>query len=212
MSIRVAIVDDHALARAGFRYMFVAHPEIDIVAEGASGEDALRIARDVKPQVMILDVSMPGISGIEVTQRLAKSESPVRIAIVTMHGSGPLPRLLLNAGAHAFLTKDCESRELIEAVRRLARGEHYIAEAIAQEMAFAKATGTAVPIDLLTARELEVALMFGRGARAIEIATRLHISEKTVHTYKSRIYDKLGIHSESELTLVLVRHGLLSEI
>lgn len=212
MSIRVAIVDDHALARAGYRYMFVSHPDIEIVAEGASGEDALKIARDIKPDVMILDVSMPGISGIEVTQRLVKSESPVRIAIVTMHGSGPLPRLLLDAGAHAFLSKDCEARELIEAVRRLARGERYLAEAIAQKLALAKATGTAVPIDLLTARELEVALMFGRGARATEIATRLHISEKTVHTYKSRIYDKLGIHSEAELTLLLVRHGLLSEI
>ncbi len=212
MSIRVAIVDDHALARAGYRYMFVAHPDIEIVAEGASGEDALKIARDIKPDVMVLDVSMPGISGIEVTQRLVKNESNVRIAIVTMHGSGPLPRLLLEVGAHAFLSKDCDAGELIEAVRRLARGERYIARAIAQRLALANATGTALPIDTLTARELEVALLFGRGARAIEIAARLHISEKTVHTYKTRIYAKLGVHSEAELTLLLVRHGLISEI
>jgi DNA-binding NarL/FixJ family response regulator len=212
MSIRVAIVDDHALARAGYRYMFVPHPEIEVVAEGGCGEDALRIAREIKPDVMILDVSMPGISGIEVTQRLVKSASPVRVAIVTMHGSGPLPRMLLDIGAHAFLTKDCEARELVEAVHRLSRGGRYIAEAIAQQLALANATAKPVAIDLLTARELEVALMFGRGARANEIAARLHISEKTVHTYKSRIYDKLGIHSEAELTLILVRHGLLSEI
>jgi DNA-binding NarL/FixJ family response regulator len=212
MPIRVAIVDDHVLARAGYRYMFVAHPEFEIVAEGDSGEDALRIARDIRPDVMILDVSMPGVSGIEVTQRLAKSDSPVRIAIVTMHGSGPLPRLLLKVGAHAFLTKNCEARELIEAVRRLARGEHYIAEAIAQQLALANATARAAPIDLLTARELEVALMFGRGTRATDIGARLHISEKTVHTYKTRIYAKLEIHSEAELTLLLVRHGLISEV
>lgn len=212
MSIRVAIVDDHALARAGYRFMFAPHPEFEIVAEGASGEDALRIARDLKPDVIVLDVSMPGISGIEVTQRLAKGGSPVRIAIVTMHGNGPLPRLLLDAGAHAFLTKDCDARELIEAVRRIARGERYLAAAIAQQLALAKASGSASPLDQLTARELEVALLFGRGARATEIASRLHISEKTVHTYKSRIYAKLDIHSEAELTLALVRHGLLSEI
>lgn len=212
MSIRLAIVDDHALARAGYRFMFVPHPEIEIVAEGSSGEDALRIVREVKPEVMVLDVSMPGISGIEVTSRLAKADSPVRIAIVTMHGQGPLPRLLLNAGAHAFLTKDCEAAELVEAVRRLARGERYIAASIAQQLALANASGRPCPLDALTARELEVALMFGRGERAMEIAARLHISEKTVHTYKSRIYAKLDIHSAAELTLLLVRQGLLTEI
>jgi DNA-binding NarL/FixJ family response regulator len=212
MSIRIAIVDDHVLARAGYRFMFAPYPEFEIVAEGGSGEDALRIARDLKPDVMLLDVSMPGISGIEVTQRLAKGASDVRIAIVTMHGNGPLPRLLLDAGAHGFLTKDCEASELIEAVRRIARGERYLAAAIAQQLALARANGKSSPLDLLTARELEVALLFGRGARATEIATRLHISEKTVHTYKSRIYAKLEIHSEAGLTLALVRQGLLSEV
>lgn len=212
MSIRVAIVDDHVLARAGYRYMFAPHADIEIVAEGASGEDALRICREQKPDVVVLDVSMPGISGIEVTQRLVKGDSPVRIAIVTMHGSGPLPRLLLDAGAHAFLTKDCEARELVEAVRRIARGERYLAAAIAQQLALVNAGGGGSPLDRLTSRELEVALMFGRGMRANEIAQRLHISEKTVHTYKSRIYAKLEIHSEAELTLALVRNGLLSEI
>jgi DNA-binding NarL/FixJ family response regulator len=211
MSIRIAIVDDHALARAGYRFMFAPHPEFEIVAEGGSGEDALKIARELKPDVILLDVSMPGISGIEVTQRLAKGASGVRIAIVTMHGSGSLPRLLLDAGAHGFLTKDCEASELVEAVRRIARGERYLAAAIAQQLVLAKATGKGSPLDLLTARELEVTLLFGRGARATEIATRLHISEKTVHTYKSRIYAKLDIKSEAELTLMLVRHGLLSE-
>lgn len=208
MAIRVAIVDDHALARAGYRFMFQPAADIEIVAEGASGEEALRIAREQKPDVMLLDVSMPGISGIEVTQRLGKSASPVRIAIVTMHGEGPLPKLLLDAGAAAFLSKDCEGRELIEAVRRLARGERYVAAAIAQRMALAAPGGDA--IDELTPRELEVALMFGRGMRAVDIAARLHISEKTVHTYKTRLYDKLRIHSEAELALVLVRHGLIS--
>lgn len=212
MSIRVAIVDDHALARAGYRFMFAPHADIEVVAEGGSGEDALRIARELKPEVLVLDVSMPGISGIEVTQRLAKANSPLRIAIVTMHGQGPLPRLLLDAGAHAFLSKDCEAAELVEAVRKIARGERYLAASIAQQMALANASGRASPLDDLTARELEVALMFGRGERAMEIAARLHISEKTVHTYKSRIYAKLDIHSAAELTLLLVRQGLLSEM
>lgn len=212
MAIRVAVVDDHALARAGYRFMFVPHADIEVVAEGGCGEDALRIAREVKPDVMVLDVSMPGISGIEVTQRLAKADSPVRVAIVTMHGQGPLPRLLLDAGAQAFLTKDCEAGELVDAVRRIARGERYLAASIAQQMALANASGRGCPLDQLTARELEVALMFGRGERSMAIAARLHISEKTVHTYKSRIYAKLEIGSAAELTLALVRQGLLSEM
>lgn len=210
MPIRVAIVDDHAMARAGYRSMFVPYPDIEVIAEGACGEDALRIARDLKPDVLVLDVSMPGISGIEVTQRLGKAESPVRIAVVTMHSQGPLPRLLLEAGAHAFLTKDSNESELVEAVRRIARGERFLAASIAQDLALANATGRACPLDDLTGRELEVALMFGRGERAMAIAARLHISEKTVHTYKSRIYAKLGIRSAAELTLVLVRQGLLT--
>ncbi|GMU44555.1 MAG: response regulator transcription factor [Xanthomonadales bacterium] len=207
MTIRVAIVDDHALARAGFRFMLQPAADIQIVAEGASGEEGLRIARESAPEVMLLDISMPGISGIEVTQRLTRAQSPVRIAIVTMHGEGPLPKLLLDAGASAFLSKDCDSRELIEAVRRLARGERYVAAAIAQRMALSQTGADA--IDALTPREFEVALMFGRGMRAIDIGAKLHISEKTVHTYKTRIYDKLGIRSEAELALVLVRHGLI---
>lgn len=211
MTIRLAIVDDHALVRAGFRSMFVPYPDVAVVAEGASGEDALRIARELKPEVMILDISMPGISGIEVTQRLAKAGSTTRVAIVTMHGDGPLPKLLLEAGASAFLSKDCGGEELVEAVRRLARGERYVAAAIAQRMALANASGITSALDRISARELEVALMFGRGARSIDIATRLHISEKTVHTYKSRIYAKLSVRSESELTLMLIRYGLLSE-
>ena len=208
--MRVAIVDDHAMARAGYRHRLVSHPEIEVVAEGSSGEDALRIAREVKPDVMILDVSMPGISGIEVTQRLAKAGSTVRIAIITMHNQGPLPRLLLETGAHAFLTKDCGESELFKALSYVMRGERYLAASIAQELALANATGRASPLDDLTARELEVAMMLGRGERAVEIAARLHISEKTVHTYKSRIYAKLGIRSAAELTLILVRQGLLT--
>lgn len=210
MPIRIALVDDHAMLRAGYRSILEKEADFEIVAEGECGDDALRIARELKPDVMILDISMPGLSGVEVTQRLKKMESLTRVAIVTMHCSGPLPRLLLEAGASAFLTKAGDALELVTAVRRIARGERYLGAAIAQQLALANASGDLSPLDKLTARELEVAMMFGRGERASKIAERLHLSEKTVHTYKMRIFDKLELRSEAEIALLLVRYGLLS--
>jgi len=212
MTIRVALVDDHALVRAAFRFMLASFGDIEVVAEGGTGEDALRIARELKPDVILLDVSMPGMSGIEVTQRLVKSGSKVRIAIVTMHGDGPLPKMLLGVGASAFLTKDCSADEMIRAIRSIERGGRYVAEVIAQRMALANASGNASPLDSLTPREFEVALMLGRGDRPVDIGNRLHISEKTVHTYKTRIYAKTSVRNEAELTLLLVRNGLLTEM
>ncbi len=210
MNIRVALVDDHAMMRAGYRSILDKEDDFTVVAEGESGEDALRIVREHKPDVLILDVSMPGLSGVEVTQRLKKMESPTRVVIVTMHGMGPLPRILLNAGASAFVTKAGDPAELMKALRCLARGQRFVSESIAQPLALANATGEVSPLDKLTARELEVALMFGRGERAFQIAERLHLSEKTISTYKTRIYEKLGVHSEAELALLLVRYGLLA--
>jgi DNA-binding NarL/FixJ family response regulator len=209
MPIRVAIVDDHALIRAGYRHILTREPDLQVVAEGGSGEEALTIARDLKPDVMLLDVGMPTLGGIEVTQRLTRARSPVRIVIVTMHGDGPLPKLLIEAGATAFLTKGADGAELVTAVRQAARGQHYISHAIAQRMALATSLGEGSPLDRLSPREFEIALMLGRGQRASAIGERLAISDKTVATHKSRIYEKLEVHSEAELTLLLVRHGLL---
>ncbi len=208
--IRIAIVDDHALMRAGFRAILSAQSDLEIVGEGECGEDALALVRELKPDVMLLDVSMPGMSGIDVTQRLMLSKSATRVAIVTMHADGPLPKLLLENGAAAYLTKGCPAEELVDAVRKIARGGRYVDRAIAQRLAIANAQGETCPLDELSARELEVALMVGRGERSSDIARRLALSEKTVHTYKARIYAKLGIDNDPAITLILLRFGLIS--
>lgn len=210
MSIRVAIVDDHAMMRAGYRGMLAAERDIEVVADGESGEDALRIVREQRPDVLILDVSMPGVGGIEVTQRLTRLRSPTRIVVVTMLSEGPVPALLLEAGAHAFLTKGSDGAELIEAVRTVARGHRYVSREVAQRLALSKVVGESSPLDRLTARELEIGIMLGRGERPNEIAKRLSISDKTVHTYKMRVLEKLELRNDAELTLLLVRYGLLS--
>ncbi len=211
MTLRVAIVDDHAIIRVGFRGMLAGDAGIDVIAEGESGEQALQIVRESDPDVLILDISMPGISGVEVTQRMARSKSRTRVVIVTMHSDGPLPKLLMEAGASGFLTKNCSGETLRRAVRTVAAGQRFIDHDIAQRLALAATSGEQSPLDRLTARELGVALMLGRGVRSVDIAERLHISEKTVHTYKSRIYDKLDVETESALTLMLLRYGLLTE-
>lgn len=207
MKIRLLIVDDHALVRAGYRAILGADPNIEIVGEGESGEDALRLVRDCDPDVLLLDISMPGLGGVEVTHRLASAKSRTRIAIVSMHGEGPLPRLLLDSGASAFLTKGCAAEELLTAVRQCARGQRYVGADLAQRLALS--TGARTPFDELTPREVEVALLLGRGERPGEIGRRLHVSEKTVHTYKSRVLDKCDVNSQAELAVLLVRHGLI---
>ena len=135
MTIRVAIVDDHAIIRVGFRGMLAGDSGIEVIAEGESGEQALQIVRESAPDVLILDVSMPGISGVEVTQRLARNKSRTRVVIVTMHSDGPLPRLLLEAGASGFLTKNCSEETLRRAVRTVAAGQRFIDHDIAQRLA-----------------------------------------------------------------------------
>lgn len=209
MRIRLVIVDDHALMRAGYRAMLEGDTEIEIVGEGDSGELALKLVRDLDPDVLILDVSMPGLSGVEVTRRLRTVKARTRIVIVTMHGEGPLPRLLLDGGASAFLTKSCSAEELRKAVHKASRRERYVSADIAQRLALANRDLLASPLDLLSAREMEVAVLLARGERPSEISQRLHVSEKTVHTYKSRVQEKLEIQNQAELVLLLVRHGLL---
>lgn len=210
--IKVMIVDDHDLVRTGLRHILSQCSDIEVVAEAASGEDALREVRTCDPDVILLDISMPGLSGFEVCDRLHKHHKEVRVIILTAHAKEPYPSRLLEAGASGYLTKSCAAEELQSAIRKVGAGQRYIGSEIAQQLAIAMLPGSkGSPFEGLSAREMEVVLMLIQGMAMQDIADALSLSPKTVATYKYRVYEKLGVNNEVALTRLALEHGLLED-
>ena len=205
--IRVFLLDDHALMRVGYRMILQQEVDMEVVGEAGCGEEALPMIRRLKPDVVICDVHMPGLSGLEVTERLVKAQIGCRVVIVSVQEDGPVPRRLLDAGASGYLGKCCEASELVRAVREAARGRRYLGGELAQKLALGGTTGT--PFDRLSPRELEVSLLFCQGLRAEDIARRLSLSGKTVATHKYRLFEKLGVGDTVGLARLATQHGLL---
>jgi DNA-binding NarL/FixJ family response regulator len=209
--IRVVLVDDHELVRSGFCLILSGQPDIEVVGEASNAEDGLRLLRAVKPDVALVDVHMPGMSGIELTERVQRADLPTRIVILTVVQDVQFPRRLLQSGALGYLTKGCASDELVQAVRAVAKGNRYLDATIAREMALSAVDGEVSPLDLLSSRELEVALMLARGLAVNEVANHLHLSAKTVSTYKQRLFEKLDVQHTIALAHLLSAHGLLND-
>ena len=209
--LRVVLVDDHELVRAGFRMILAGQPDMDVVGEASNAEDGLRLIRATKPDVALIDVHMPGMSGIELTERVQRANLPTHIVILTVVQDAEFPRRLLQSGALGYLTKGCPAEELVTAVRTVAQGRRYLDANVAREMALAAVDGDTSPLQALAPRELEVALMLARGTQVKDIAANLHLSAKTVSTYKQRLFEKLGVEHVIALAHVLAAHGLLDE-
>lgn len=208
--IKILIVDDHALVRMGIRRLLDDLPDVEVVGEADSGESALALVRVHKPHVVLLDMKMPGIDGWEVTRRLAKSCPSVKVIAVTAVSSDPLPTRILQLGAMGYLTKESGAEEMAEAIRRVYKGEKYLSAEIAQKMAINSIqTPPDSPFDLLSEREMQVALMVTRGMMVQDIANRLFLSTKTVNGYRYRIFEKLVIKNDVELTFLAIKHGLV---
>lgn len=210
MSIKVFIVDDHSLVRTGFRLILGREVDIEVLGEAESGEDALPQIRKLKPDVVLCDLNLPGISGLEVTERIVRGDYGSKVIVVSVLEDGPMPRRLLEAGASGYLGKACDAAELLRAVRDVARGKKYLASAIAQGIALSGISRDAdSPFDLLTPREMEVALLLNQGMRQEAIAKRLSLSAKTINTHKSRLFDKLGIRDSIALARLVSQYGLV---
>jgi two-component system invasion response regulator UvrY len=208
--IRIALIDDHELVRTGFRMILSQQADIEVVGEASDGERGLALLRSLKPDIALVDVHMPGISGIEVTERVRKLKLKTRIVIVSMVSEAPFPRRLLEAGASGYITKTCPSSELLRAVRQVYDGRRYLAPAVAEAMALNAVDRTShSPFEALSARELEVALLLARGQPMPLIADRLSLSAKTVATYKYRLFEKLDINNSVSLAHLAGLHGLL---
>lgn len=209
--IKVLVVDDHDLVRMGITRMLADINGIKVVGEAASGEDALRLARELTPQVVLMDVKMPGIGGLEATRKLLRQDPDIRVVAVTVCDEEPFPSRLLKAGAAGYLTKGAALDEMIKAIRAVASGQRYISPEIAQQLALKNLDEEKnSPFELLSEREMQITMMIVNCQKVQEISDRLFLSPKTVNSYRYRIFEKLAIDSDVELTLLAVRHGLLS--
>ena len=209
--IRVLVVDDHELVRIGLRHILADYPAIQIAGEAVDGESAMRMNREIRPDVVLLDVCLPGISGFEVTTRLKQASPKLGIIILTVHEQAPYPARLLEAGASGYLTKGCPSTELVQAIQTVARGGRHIGSRIAQQMALNMLPGgQSSPFEELSAREMEVMLMLADGRKIADIAEVLHLSPKTIATYKYRIYEKLNTRNDVDMARMAMRYGIVT--
>ncbi len=209
MTIKVYLIDDHALVRAGLRMILAGEFDLEVVGEADNGEDALPQVRRLKPDVVLCDLHLPGLSGLDITERITRSDLPTKVIIVSVLEDGPLPKRLLEAGASGYVGKGGDARELLRAVRDVAQGKRYLGTSVAQNMALSSMDGAASPFDTLSPRELEVAMLLVQGLRQDDIARRLSLSAKTVNTHKSRLFEKIGISDNIALARLASRHGLL---
>ena len=207
MSIRVFIIDDHALVRTGMRMILSSQTDIEVVGDADSGETGLPQVRALNPDVVLCDLHLPGVSGLEVTERIVRGGYGARVIVVSVLEDGPLPKRVIEAGASGYVAKGGDANELLRAVRDVARGKRYLASAIAQNMALG-GLGAGSPFDELSPRELETALLLVQGMRQEEIARRLCLSPKTVNTHKARLFDKLGINDTIALARLVAQYGV----
>lgn len=210
--INVMLVDDHDLVRKGIRRLLDDASGIKVVAEAMDGEQAIREVRKKKPDVILMDVSMPGIGGLEATRKITRSLPDMKIIAVTIHDNEPFPARLLEAGAAGYITKGCAIEEIISAIQSVHQGKQYITPGVAQKLALSFVNhGTKSVIEELTQREMQVMLMMVRGESNKEISISLCLSPKTTSTYRYRLFEKLGVDNDVELTRFAIRHGLIKE-
>ena len=209
MTIKVFMVDDHALVRTGMRMILSAQVDIEVVGEAETGEAALPQIRKLKPAVVLCDLHLPGISGLEVTERIVKGKYGCRVIVVSVLEDGPMPRRLIDVGASGYVGKGGDAEELLRAVRDVASGRRYLASGVAQNLALAGISGGSTPLDALSVREVQVAMLLVQGLRQQDIALRLSLSPKTINTHKSNPFHKLGVQDNIALTRLLGQYGLV---
>lgn len=208
--ISVLIVDDHALVRMGIRRLLEDLPDMQVIGEAENGEVALMMVKNHRPDVVLLDMKMPGIDGWEVTRRLKKSNPQVKIIAVTALTNEQLPTRVLQLGAMGYLTKESSAEEMAAAIRKVFHGERYLSAEIAQKMAISSLQAPQEsPFDHLSEREMQVMFMITSGMTVQEISDRLFLSTKTVNGYRYRMFEKLEIKNDVELTYLAMKHRVI---
>lgn len=213
--IRVLVVDDHELVRSGITRMLVDDPDIEVLGQASSGEDAIDFVRKERPDIVLMDIRMPGIGGLEATRRILRIDDSIRVIVVTACADDPYPARVMQSGATAYITKGADIQEMVRAIRKAHSGQRYISPEIAQKMALKtlggdrEEDGELSRFERLSEREMQIAMMVVDCQKVQDISDKLCLSPKTVNSYRYRIFEKLEISSDVELALMAVRLGLL---
>ena len=205
------VVDDHDLVRMGISRMLEDVQGISVIGEASNGEDAIKLARELVPNVVLMDVKMPGIGGLEATRKLLRTNADVKVLAVTACDEEPFPSRVLQAGASGYLTKGAALDEMVAAIRQVNCGQRYISPQIAQNLALTQLSldGKSSPFETLSEREMQISMMIVTCQKVQDISDKLCLSPKTVNSYRYRVFEKLDINSDVELTLLAIRHGIL---
>jgi len=206
---RILLADDHAVVRQGFKMILSAQGDMEIVGEAANGREAVELAEQLKPDIVVMDVAMPELNGIEATRRLAGTAPHTRVIALSMHKDSVYVREILRAGARGYLLKDSGAEDLVRAIRAVAGGESWLSPAVSNAVLDDYRRHVTDPIDLLSSREREVLQMLAEGKTNKEIAGVLNLSVYTVDAHRGRIMEKLNLHSINELVRFAVRNGLI---
>lgn len=211
--IKLMLADDHDLVRTGMRRLLEDVGGIDVIAEVISGEEAVEKVRTLPVDVILMDINMPGIGGLEATRKILQKHPQIKIIIVTMNEDELFAQRLLKAGAAGYLTKGCKIAEISHAIREVMSNKRYITPQIAQQLALAdlKPQEERSPFTDLSERELQVMVMIMDGRKVNEISDKLCLSPKTISTYRQRLFTKLGINSDVELARLVLRHGVMTD-
>ena len=209
--INVLLVDDHELVRTGIRRILDDVRGFKVVGEAKDGEAAVQFCRQHTPNIVLMDMNMPGMGGLEATKKICRYCPDVKIIVLTVNCEDPFPSKVMQIGAHGFLTKGAGSDEMVRAIRSVHAGQRYIAPEIAQQIALAQVTGRTDenPFLSLLERELQIMLMLTKGEKAQDIAERLNLSSKTVNSYRYRMFEKLNVGGDVELTHLAIRHKMI---
>ena len=210
MTIRVLLVDDHAIVRDGLRFLLEAHDEFEVVGGAANGRDAVRGARELQPDVVIMDLAMPELNGTEATQQIHEACPSTHVLVLSMHSTAEHIYRALQAGAEGYLLKESAGPELLVAVRTVHAGRRYLSQKIAETMVddYIRERHAASPLDRLSARERQILQFTAEGKSSAETARALCLSPKTVETYRSRMMHKLGVADLPALVRFAIQHGL----
>ncbi len=206
---RIMLVDDHVVVRSGMRRLLEQKAELSVVAEAEDGEHAYQLYADILPDVVVMDMSMPGMGGLEALRRILSRHPAARIVVYSMHENAAFATQALGAGARGYVAKSGSSDELVQAVQDAARGKNYLSSGVAQKIALNTLAGEDDPFKRLSTREFEVFRLLAEGSNVELIAELLKISQKTVANYQTLLKQKLGVSSPIELVKLAIRHGVI---
>ncbi len=210
MIIKIVLIDDHSIVREALKHTISSEKDIRILGEAHNGQEGIQLVQNCHPHVVILDFVLPDMTGLEVTKKLLHWDPDLKILILTAAINDLVPFRLLEAGAFGFLTKDVTPEELIRAIRHLHAGQRMINPETASRLALTNVDYKSGAFDVLSEREYEVMLLVIGGRQVKEIANALQVDPKTVHSYRSRIFEKLNVKNDMALTLLAMRHGIIA--